>query len=369
MESGRFKSVRGRTNCACGKLAHCLILNLKQTWDDEPMDNRKIIVVTGGAGLIGSAIVWQLNKLGISNIVIVDHLGESEKWQNLRSLKFLDYMEKTDFIERVRGKNIPYSVDTIFHMGACSSTTEKDASYLIKNNFEFSRDLAICALNRGAKFIYASSAATYGDGSIGYSDRTEELSQLRPLNMYGYSKQLFDQWAVNHNVIDKMIGLKFFNVFGPNEWHKAGMRSMVLKAYEQISSDGKIRLFKSYRDDYKDGEQLRDFIYVKDAVKMTVHFYLNKSESHNGIYNIGTGKARSWNDLAAAAFSAMDKKENIQYIDMPEELRGKYQYFTQAETDKFKTSGYNEPQWSLEEAISDYIQNYLIPGNHLGDED
>ena len=332
------------------------------------MDNQKIIVVTGGAGLIGSAIVWQLNKLGITNILIVDHLGDNEKWQNLRALKFLDYMEKDDFIGKVRDKNLPYSVDAIFHMGACSSTTESDASYLVKNNFEYSRDLAICALNRGARFIYASSAATYGDGSMGYSDEMDDLNRFRPLNMYGYSKQIFDQWAINHKLIDKMVGLKFFNVFGPNEWHKGGMRSMVLKAYEQITSDGKIKLFKSYHDDFKDGEQLRDFIYIKDAVKMTVHFYLNKNENLSGIYNIGTGQARSWNDLAKSAFVAMDKKENIQYIDMPQELRGKYQYFTQAETTKFMSTGYDEPQWTLEEAISDYIQNYLIPGHHLGDE-
>lgn len=332
------------------------------------MEKQKIIIVTGGAGLIGSAIVWQLNQMGIENIVIVDHLAESEKWQNLRALRFLEYMEKDVFIEKVINKNVPFAVDTLFHMGACSSTTEKDATYLIKNNFAFTRELAMCALSRQARFIYASSAATYGDGALGYMDNEAKINHLRPLNMYGYSKQLFDQWAINHGLINRMVGLKFFNVFGPNEWHKGEMRSMVLKAFQQIEANGEIKLFKSYNKEFKDGEQLRDFIYVKDAAKMAIFFYQNRESKHNGLFNIGTGESRSWNDLADGVFAALGKKSNIRYIEMPEELRGKYQYFTQANTEKILNAGYNEKLWPFEAAIKDYVSNYLIGQRHLGDE-
>jgi ADP-L-glycero-D-manno-heptose 6-epimerase len=326
---------------------------------------KKPIIVTGGAGLIGSAIVWQLNQMGESNVIIVDHLGTSTKWQNLRALNFLDYMEKETFIAMVRDKSLPFTPATIFHLGACSSTTENDATYLINNNFLYTRDLATCALNHGVRFIYASSAATYGDGFQGYNDDEKQLDKLRPLNMYGYSKQLFDQWVVRHKLNDRLVGLKYFNVFGPNEWHKGDMRSMVLKAFEQIQSAGKIRLFRSHHPDYEDGKQLRDFIYVKDAAAMTVAFH--EHADVNGIYNIGTGQARSWVDLANAVFTALEKSPQIEFIEMPEKLRNRYQYFTMAETAKLKKNNLPVSRWSLESAIADYVRNYLLPGNHLGD--
>ena len=329
--------------------------------------SEKLIIVTGGAGFIGSAIVWKLNEMGYENIIIVDHLGESDKWKNLRSLKFMDYVEKDKFIDTIHNNENPYSADCIFHMGACSATTQSDASYLIQNNFEYTRDLAICAMKKNIRFIYASSAATYGDGSSGYLDNESDMDQLRPLNMYGYSKQLFDQWARHHKVLNKIVGLKFFNVFGPNEWHKGDMRSMVVKAYEQIKDKGEIALFKSYKTEYNDGEQVRDFIYIKDAVQMAIHFYENRDGIYSGIFNVGTSQTRSWNDLAKAVFKAMNLDPKINYIDMPPALTDRYQYHTQANIDKLRDTGYKKELWTLEAAIGDYVNSYLIPHDHLGD--
>ncbi|MBC7190326.1 ADP-glyceromanno-heptose 6-epimerase, partial [Candidatus Aerophobetes bacterium] len=248
-------------------------------------------------------------------------------------------------------------VKTIIHLGARSSTTEKDVDFLMINNYEYTKELAKWSLRNNVRFIYASSAATYGDGSNGFSDEHSLLPILKPLNAYGYSKHIFDLWALKNGILDKIVGLKYFNVYGPKEWHKGEMRSMVLKAYEQIKKDGKIRLFKSYHNDYKDGEQLRDFIYVKDAVEMTL-FFIEKTEI-NGIFNIGTGIPRSWNDLAKAVFESLGIKPQIEYIDMPEEIKGKYQYFTKADMRKMIETGYNKPTLSLEEAIKDYVLNYL----------
>ncbi|MBU0559717.1 MAG: ADP-glyceromanno-heptose 6-epimerase [Bacteroidetes bacterium] len=322
-----------------------------------------MIVVTGGAGFIGSAIVWELNQRGEEEIIIVDELRSGEKWKNLNGLKFIDIYHKHEFIDLIIEDAIPYEIESIIHMGACSSTTENDADYLLQNNYNYSQDLAKYALTHKVRFIYASSAATYGDGSKGYDDDSK-LIDLRPLNMYGYSKHLFDSWLHRMGMNEEIVGLKFFNVYGPNEYHKGDMRSVVHKAFEQIKETGSVNLFKSYKAEYKDGEQLRDFIYIKDAVNMILYFLENKTK--NGLFNIGTGQARSWNDLVNSIFKAVDKDTNINYIEMPAELQGKYQYFTQANLKKMKDAGYDKPTMTLEEGIKDYIENYLEKDKYLG---
>jgi ADP-L-glycero-D-manno-heptose 6-epimerase len=323
-----------------------------------------MILVTGGAGFIGSALVAELNARGVDDILIVDILGTDARWKNLRNLAFADYMEADDFSAMVAESDIELEFEAILHMGACSDTTERDCSYLAKNNYEFSKLLAGWALETGARFIYASSAATYGDGSQGFSDDEDALERLRPLNMYGYSKQMFDLWCRRQGLLRKFVGLKYFNVFGPNEYHKGNMRSFVVKAYEQINEGGGVKLFKSHRTGYADGEQLRDFIYIKDAVEMTL-FFLQRPEL-SGIYNVGTGKARNWNDLAAATFKAMGREVNVEYIPMPEALRDKYQYYTQADMSKLRQAGYTKDTISLEDAIGDYVQNYLAKDAYIG---
>lgn len=322
-----------------------------------------MIVVTGGAGFIGSAIVWKLNELGKENIIIVDELGKDEKWKNLVNLSFDDFINKNEFIDLIE-TGLPFTPEAIIHMGANSSTTEKDADHLLNNNYEYTKKLASYCIKNDVRFIYASSAATYGDGSLGFEDSEELSKKLHPLNMYGYSKNLFDIWAIKNNIINKIVGLKYFNVFGPNEYHKGDMRSVVHKAFEQIRDTGKVRLFKSRNENYKDGEQMRDFIYVKDAVDMTLFFLDNKDK--NGLFNVGTGKARTWNDLVTAIFNSMGKKINIEYIELPEHLVEKYQYFTEAKTDKIKKAGYRQKISSLEDGVADYVKNYLITGKYLG---
>ena len=316
-----------------------------------------MIIVTGGAGFIGSALIAELNRRQISDILVVDELGTDEKWKNLQNLSFADYVEKDDFLEMVIKDKLDSPVDVVIHLGACSDTTEANASYLIKNNYEYSKLLAQWATDTNIRFIYASSAATYGDGSAGFSDDEEKIGALRPLNMYGYSKHMFDMWARRAGLLSKIVGLKYFNVFGPNEYHKGDMMSFVVKAFEQIRTTGKVRLFKSYQPEYADGEQVRDFLYVKDAVNMTLFFFDNPYI--NGIFNIGTGETRTWNDLVIAVFVGMGRKPNIEYIEMPTSIRNQYQYFTQADLSKLRRAGYNKQTTPLEDAIRDYIQNYL----------
>ena len=325
-----------------------------------------MIIITGGAGFIGSAITAELNTRGITDILIVDELGTDQKWKNLRSLEYSDYMEKGNFLDMITTASKPVPLaQAVIHMGACSSTTETDASYLVRNNFQYTKHLAEWAVNSGIRFIYASSAATYGDGSKGFDDNENNIDQLRPLNMYGYSKQMFDLWAKRNDLLDKIVGLKYFNVFGPNEYHKGPMRSFVLKAFEQINAEGKVRLFKSHRKDYEHGQQLRDFLYITDAVNMTLFFLENKQAA--GLFNIGTGKARTWLDLVNAVFAAMGKKADTEFIDMPESIRDQYQYFTEADITKIRSTGYNKPTMPLEDAVQDYVTNYLIPGRHLNE--
>jgi len=328
---------------------------------------KKLIIVTGGAGFIGSGIIWKLNRLGEKNILVVDEINNI-KWKNLLGLEFVDYVEKDDFLNNlISGKYDKFEIDTIFHMGACSSTTHPDARHYIKNNYEYTKILCEYAVNRNIRFIYASSAATYGDGSRGFSDDENELENLRPLNMYGYSKHLFDLWAKHNSLLTKIVGLKYFNVFGPNEYHKADMRSFVIKAYEQIMSDGKVKLFKSYRKEYADGEQLRDFIYIKDALNMTMFFYTNRNLV--GIYNIGTGEPHSFNQLVKAVFESLGKKPNIEYIDMPKEIKDQYQYYTKAEMKKLFSCGYNIPITDFYSAIDEYVNKYLSKNKYLADYD
>ena len=306
-----------------------------------------------------------LNQAGNTEIVVSDLLGQDEKWKNLVPLRYADYLEADDLL--LLAEDAPEYFDqfsTIYHLGACSATTEKDAGYLIRNNYEYTKTLAAIAIEKGIRFVYASSAATYGDGSRGMDDTLEDLHTLRPLNMYGYSKHMFDCYAQRMGWLDKMVGLKYFNVFGPNEAHKGDMRSLVAKAYEQIEANGEIGLFKSYHPDYTDGNQMRDFLYVKDAVAMTIH--LAETSEANGLFNLGSGEANTWNALAEAIFAALDREPNIKYIDMPEELKGKYQYYTCANTQKLRSTGYGANGFTLQNAVKDYVQNYLVPGKHLG---
>jgi len=324
-----------------------------------------MIIVTGGAGFIGSAIVWRLNQLGEENILIVDELGSDEKWKNLVGLNFKDFINKYDFIEHVIENELSgYNAKAIIHMGANSSTTEKDADLLLTNNYEYTKALAEYSLANNVRFIYASSAATYGDGALGFDDELTRCDQLRPLNMYGYSKQLFDLWAMKSGAFKKTVGLKYFNVYGPNEYHKGDMRSVVHKAFEQVRDIGKVKLFKSLNKNYKDGEQMRDFIYVKDAVNMTLYFLEHPDK--NGLFNVGSGKARTWNDLVTSLFNAMNKPVSIEYIDLPNHLADKYQYFTEANTSKLKSAGYNEPVSTLEIGINNYVKNYLLGKQFMG---
>jgi ADP-L-glycero-D-manno-heptose 6-epimerase len=323
-----------------------------------------MIVVTGGAGFIGSAIVWKLNQLTKTNIIVVDELGNDEKWKNLVGLRYENFIHKNVFIEQVMDDVIPYYIEAIIHMGANSSTTEKDADHLMTNNFQYTKELAKYCLEKNIRFIYASSAATYGDGSLGFEDDESKLETLRPLNMYGYSKQIYDLCSKRNKLFDKIAGIKYFNVYGPNEYHKADMRSVVHKAFEQVRDTGKVRLFKSHNPKYKDGEQMRDFVYIKDAVDMTLYFLDNPDK--NGIFNVGSGKARTWNDLVIALFKSISKPLNIEYIDLPENLHEKYQYFTEANLSRIRSAGYNNPTVSLEEGVNDYVKNYLLNNSYLG---
>jgi ADP-L-glycero-D-manno-heptose 6-epimerase len=320
------------------------------------------VLVTGGAGFIGSALVWALNRRGCENIVVCDILGTDEKWRNLAALRFADYVEAADLLPRLQNGALG-KFDLVLHLGACSATTEKDASYLAKNNYEFTKDLAEWSLAKKTRFVYASSAATYGDGSAGMEDDDSLLDKLRPLNMYGYSKHLFDLHAKRAGFLNKIVGLKYFNVFGPNEDHKGDMRSLVHKSFAQVQKEGVIRLFKSHRKDYKDGEQKRDFLYVKDCAAMTLH--LAATPRANGLFNIGSGHARTWIDLANAVFTATKKKPVIKFIEMPEAIRDKYQYFTQANLLRLRGAGYAAPVTSLENAVFDYVRKYLVPDKRL----
>lgn len=330
------------------------------------MQTGKYTLITGGAGFIGSALVQALNQNGETDIILSDILGQDDKFKNLVPLRYADYLEADDLELKFREQPEFFNrFSTIYHLGACSATTEKDASYLVRNNYEYTKKLAEIAIQRNIRFVYASSAATYGDGSRGMDDQLKDLHTLRPLNMYGYSKHMFDCYAQRMGWLGQIAGLKYYNVFGPNEAHKGEMRSLVAKAYEQILSTGAIRLFKSYHPDYTDGNQMRDFLYVKDAVAMTIHLGTNREA--NGLFNLGSGQARTWNILATAIFDALGREPDIHYIEMPEALKGKYQYYTLANTEKLYQTGYSRTGTPLQEAVKDYVRNYLVPDKRLGE--
>jgi len=321
-----------------------------------------MVIVTGAAGFIGSCIVAKLNERGSEDLILVDHLGDGLKEKNLEGKKYARYYDKKEFLDLIKADAIKDEVSCVIHMGACSSTTLQDEQYFEENNYQYTKTLAQWAIEHKVRFIYASSAATYGDGSAGYCDDDETIRQCTPLNFYGESKQKLDKWALDEGLIDKIVGLKFFNVFGPNEYHKGDMQSVIAKAYQRAVDAGEMSLFKSYNDQYGDGEQKRDFIYVKDAVDIVL-FFVDHCDI-NGIYNVGTGKARTWNDLAKSLFSAVGKPLNITYIEMPDILKPRYQYFTQADMAKLKNAGYQEKFTSLEDAVSDYVE-YLSAHSYM----
>ena len=319
-----------------------------------------MIIVTGGAGFIGSCVVRSLNEAGRSDIVIVDNISETDKWMNMRNKKYIKYVHKSRFLEELPTYE---NVEAIVHMGAQSSTTERDFDYLWENNFEYTKALWNYCAEKHISFIYASSAATYGDGSLGFNDRMD-IDKLLPLNGYGYSKQLFDMW-VKHQAKSfpaQYCGLKFFNVYGPNEYFKGSMASMVFHGFNQIKETGKVKLFKSCNPNYADGGQLRDFVYVKDICKVIMWLLVNKHVS--GLFNVGTGRAQSFAELAEATFHALVFVPNIEYIDMQKKLRGKYQYYTKAEMSKLYDAGYPYHFADVENGVRDYVQSHL-PQNFL----
>lgn len=328
-----------------------------------------MILVTGAAGFIGSVIVKELNDRGIEDLLLCDHFESGDKWKNLRGLKYDSFVQVDDLFEHPIWKKAK-GIAAIYHMGACSDTTELNMDFLYKNNTEYTNKLLTLATQKNIPIVYASSAATYGAGEQGYSDDHKGISKLKPLNKYGYSKQLSDEWILKQKIKPKVwFGVKFFNVFGPNEYHKGKMSSVVYQSFNQIRDVGEVKLFKSHRDDFKDGEQLRDFVYVKDVVRAMIELIAagKKKPTLSGIYNLGTGEARSFHDLVKATFSAMDLEPKIQFIDMPMELRNQYQYFTQADMTKLKKALPKFRFMKLEEAVEDYVRNHLSqPVQYLG---
>ena len=338
-----------------------------------------MIVITGGAGMIGSMVAWHLNqKLGRNDLVIVDHITHESQWQNLVHRHYIEYLDKDQLFDYLDG-NEDAEIDAVIHMGAISATTERDFNKLVEANIHYSQDLWGWCAQHEVPFFYASSAATYGDGANGYDDAS--IEKLRPLNAYGYSKHFFDQWALRQQAENApqppaWAGFKFFNVYGPNEYHKERMASVAFHTFNQVKATGGMKLFKSNKADVADGMQSRDFVYVKDCADIIAHF-LNQATGfdqntgtenpcQNGIYNIGTGQARSFNDLASAVMNSMDIKPNIDFIDMPEDLQGKYQYFTQANVAKLRAAGYSKAFTSLEDGVKDYVQNYLLSEDKYG---
>lgn len=317
-----------------------------------------MIVVTGAAGFIGSCLVGALNENGLNKIIAVDDFSLHEKKANLHGKKVFAKIDRIDFISSWFEKNTD-EIKFVFHIGARTDTTEFSKEIFDRLNYNFTQKLwKICA-QKQIPIVYASSAATYGLGEFGYDDDELKIFLLKPLNPYGDSKNNFDKWALAETKCPPYwVGLKFFNVYGPNEYHKGRMASVIFHAYQQIIEKGEVKLFRSHNKNYKDGEQLRDFIYVKDILKVCLFLYNNKIKS--GIYNLGTGKARTFVHLAQNTFTAANQKEVIKFIDTPEDIRDKYQYFTEAIMEKLKEQGYSEKFYSLEEGIEDYVKNYLI---------
>lgn len=323
-----------------------------------------MIAVTGAAGFIGSNIVHALNRQGRRDLVVVDLAADGADSPNLAPLHFAHYLDKEAFRAWLAVPANARTLSVLYHMGACSSTTVTDWDYLAENNLGYTRELCLRCLDAGVRFVNASSAATYGDGSLGYDDDHALLERLAPLNLYGKSKHDFDLWAQAENVLPGIVCLKYFNVYGPNEWHKGDMRSMVCKGYQQIMDTGMVRLFKSDRPQYPDGGQRRDFVWVKDAVDMTL--WCGEHPQAGGVFNVGTGQAADWNRLITAIFTALDRPPSLEYIPMPAHLQGKYQYFTEARMEKLRAAGYDRPLTVLEDAVAVYVRDHLVPRRHLG---
>ncbi|MGI4828293.1 MAG: ADP-glyceromanno-heptose 6-epimerase [Janthinobacterium lividum] len=318
------------------------------------------IIVTGAAGFIGRNTVAELNRRGETDLILVDELGKDEKWKNLVGLHYEDIVSPEEFLGLIEDGTFA-EARALIHLGACSATTERDADYLLRNNYQYTRVLCNWALSNDVRFVYASSAATYGDGAQGYSDADAVTPTLRPMNMYGYSKQMFDSWALKHNLFERIVGLKYFNVFGPYEDHKGDMRSVVSKSYDQIRRTGQVQLFRSYQPEFQDGEQRRDFIYVRDVVDITLHFALQKPGAPGGLFNCGTGQAHTWIELVTPVFEAMGLPAKIEFIDMPENLRNSYQYLTEAVVQKLRTAGYRKDFTPLDTAVREYISGHYLP--------
>ncbi len=321
-----------------------------------------MIVVTGGAGFIGSAYIWRLNQRGEQNILVVDDLGKGEKWKNLAKRQIYDSISIKAFRDLIKGPGST-EIKAVVHMGACSSTTETDADFLVCNNTHYSAEVFEFCVRQRIPFIYASSAATYGLGEGGYKDDEASLDRLVPINKYAYSKQLFDTWLLKQKKKPPLwAGFKFFNVYGPNEYHKGSQASVVFHAFPQIKEGGKLKLFKSYLEAVEHGQQKRDFVYIKDVVEMMDHLLLRANQGDSGIYNIGTGTARSFADLGKAVFAALESSPaRFEWIEMPDSLKSQYQYFTQAEMNKFRQrTNYDKPLTDLESGIDDYVRNYLL---------
>lgn len=316
-----------------------------------------MFVVTGGAGFIGSCLVAELNSIGIHEIYIVDDLKNGSKWLNLRRRRFLDVIPKKEFPQLLEKKSLGH-IDGIAHLGACSATTERNVDYLLENNYRYTLNLLKWACNHNIRFVYASSAATYGDGAAGFDDDPALIPGLLPLNPYGWSKQLVDMWILEKNLQDRVCGLKYYNIFGPNEYHKGDMRSMVHKAWQQIKSTGRVSLFKSYRPEYPDGGQMRDFYYVKEAARLTANL-LVQNRQVCGIYNVGSGTAHTWLDLINPIFKALNLEPQIDYVEMPAELRSQYQYYTRAGMERLGRQLNLGNGDNLEAWVTDYVTNYL----------
>ncbi|MBK8127506.1 MAG: ADP-glyceromanno-heptose 6-epimerase [bacterium] len=319
-----------------------------------------MILITGAAGFIGSACAWALNQRGITDLVLVDSLGKAEKWKNLRGLRFREFVERGDLFDDLEHADWALEVKAIIHMGACADTTQVDSDYLLTWNYEYSKLLCDWALGHGVRFIYASSAAVYGDGALGFSDDDGLTPRLRPLNAYGFSKWLFDMWVLEHHLQNQVAGLRFFNVFGPNEYHKARMASVILHAYPQARDTGKVRLFESHRSDFQHGEQRRDFIHIAEVLT-GIKFLLEKPEV-NGIFNLGTGTPHTYNQLAENVFHALGKPVNIEYFPMPEDLRNRYQYETCADMRKFNAAGLPKFADRFGEFVQSYVRDYMDKG-------
>lgn len=332
----------------------------------EKSIKEKTILITGGFGFIGSAYLWFLNEQGCKNIILCDRFREEHKWKNIRSLEFLEIVLVEDLWKYLE-KN---TIDIILHLGACSTTTEENMDFLFRNNYEFSKQLWQVAINQKADFFYASSAATYGNGyQLNDFSTNQNLRELQPLNKYGYSKQLFDLWVEkqtkSNHTPPRYAGVKFFNVFGPNEYHKGSMASVVYHAYQQIKKNGEVKLFKSHNPDYKDGEQQRDFIYIKDvcsAIHLLITEFdkIKKTKKYNFLYNLGSGKASTFKELVKPIFTALNLETKIVYIDTPEKLRKNYQYFTQAQLEWSPVKSWN---FSLDNSVKDYVINHLEKEN------